>query len=490
MKEMVRSTGATIVALQETKLQMVDDNVVRQTLGQHFINNYSFLPAVGTRGGILVAASERHFKLVASAATKNTLTIRIQMLNESDEWDLTAVYGPQRKQSKLRFIEELKRLNNYAAGPWLIVGDFNLIYRMSDKNNNRVDRELMRKFKQALDHLGLKEIHLNGRKFTWSNGQENPTLTRIDRMFSTLQWDDKFPTCHLQALVSTLSDHCPLMMQGVTEVTAYKGFRFENFWIHMPGFTETVAAAWNKPVQATDPFRKLHIKMCRTGKALKKWQKTKIGNIKMQIEVAKEILWHFDVAEENRVLTHDELECRRRVKLKYQGLIAIEKVKAKQRARLTAIRTTDANTKLFHVRANGRKRRNHIQVLQTDAGMVVKHEDKADEIHKHFQQTIGSSTRREMTLNWEQLDINPYELAELERDISEEEVKAVVMEMPKDKAPGPDGFTGYFYKTCWEIIKGDVNHALHQLSQLRGNLFNLTNSANVVLIPKRRDRCA
>lgn len=25
-----------------------------------------------------------------------------------------------------------------------------------------------------------------------------------------------------------------------------------------------------------------------------------------------------------------------------------------------------------------------------------------------------------------------------------------------DKVPGPDGFTLAFYKTCWEVIKGDL----------------------------------
>jgi hypothetical protein len=36
---------------------------------------------------------------------------------------------------------------------------------------------------------------------------------------------------------------------------------------------------------------------------------------------------------------------------------------------------------------------------------------------------------------------------------SEEEVKATIMEMPSDKAPGPDGFNGKFFKVFWEIIK-------------------------------------
>lgn len=357
VKEMVQSTRATIVCLQETKLEVVDDTLVTQTLGRKFARNYSYLPASETRGGILIAASDAYFSFVSTAATQNTLTVQIKILHEGEEWLLTNVYGPQRKQLKLLFIEELKNLQPRAADPWLLTGDFNLIYKTSDKNNNRVDRTLMQKFKDALDHLELKELHLHGWKYTWTNGQNRPMMTRIDRLFCTDRWEEKFPTCHLQAIVSTLSDHCPLMLQGETEITCYKGFRFESYWIHMPGFQEVLQTVWNKSVHATDPFRKLHIKLCRTGKALKNRQKTMIGNIKLQLQVAKEILWHLDLAEENRGLSETEIEFRKRIKLKFQGLVVIDKIRAKERARLTNIRTTDANTKLFHMRANGRKRK-------------------------------------------------------------------------------------------------------------------------------------
>lgn len=49
VSELARDTGSTVVCLQETKLQVVDDNVVRRTLGQNFVNNYAFLPAAACR---------------------------------------------------------------------------------------------------------------------------------------------------------------------------------------------------------------------------------------------------------------------------------------------------------------------------------------------------------------------------------------------------------------------------------------------------------
>ena len=59
--------------------------------------------------------------------------------------------------------------------------------------------------------------------------------------------------------------------------------------------------------------------------------------------------------------------------------------------------------------------------------------------------------------------------------------------MPSDKAPGPDGFTGIFFKECWDIIKVDVLEAFHQLHAMNGAEFKFLNSANIVLIPKKLD---
>jgi hypothetical protein len=72
---------------------------------------------------------------------------------------------------------------------WLIIGDFNLIYKKEDKNNGRLNRRLMISFRRAINHMEIGELHLVGTKYTWSNNQSNPTLIRIDRAFCTSEWE-------------------------------------------------------------------------------------------------------------------------------------------------------------------------------------------------------------------------------------------------------------------------------------------------------------
>lgn len=54
VSQVVGASGANLVCIQETKLQCISLDVVRQCLGNEFLSFY-FLSSVGTRGGILLA---------------------------------------------------------------------------------------------------------------------------------------------------------------------------------------------------------------------------------------------------------------------------------------------------------------------------------------------------------------------------------------------------------------------------------------------------
>jgi hypothetical protein len=66
-------------------------------------------------------------------------------------------------------------------------------------------------------------------------------------------------------------------------------------------------------------------------------------------------------------------------------------------------------------------------------------------------------------------------------------VKKVIMEAPKEKAPGLDGFIGLFFSKCWNIIREDNMGALHQLYFRNQQGLHFLNQALVVLIPKKEN---
>jgi hypothetical protein len=71
----------------------------------------------------------------------------------------------------------------------MINGDFNMIYQAADKSNGRLHRRQMGRFRRLLSDLELKQLHLHGRLFTWSNERTHRTLERIDRIFISLDWE-------------------------------------------------------------------------------------------------------------------------------------------------------------------------------------------------------------------------------------------------------------------------------------------------------------
>ena len=72
------------------------------------------------------------------------------------KWWLTCVYGPQEDREKVGFLQELVDIRELHTGPWLVAGDFNLIARQEDKNNNLINRRMIGRFRRFLNNMELK----------------------------------------------------------------------------------------------------------------------------------------------------------------------------------------------------------------------------------------------------------------------------------------------------------------------------------------------
>ena len=76
-----------------------------------------------------------------------------------------------------------------------------------------------------------------------------------------------------------------------------------------------------------------------------------------------------------------------------------------------------------------------------------------------------------------------YNLDHLTDLFTEEEIDGIVKEIPPDRAPGPDGFSGAFLKASWPIIKHDFYALCSQFHQGTMDITSI-NDGLITLIPK------
>ena len=266
VRDVILSSNADIVCLQETKVAILTQQVLLSVFGTVY-DNFVALPAVGTRGGVLVAWKGGSCQAVASRVDNFSVSVLFAE-QEGRNWWLTGVYGPQGDGEKMLFLQELRNIRALCNGPWLVAGDFNLIYQAADKNNANLDRAMMGRFRRFLDDNDLLELPLLGRKFTWSNERRSPTLVRLDRAFCCDGWNDIFPDAVLQSLAAGVSDHCPLLLGLNVANKGKRRFHFESFWLKVPGLFDAVKQSREAPVQSNCVVERMFMKLQRLSRSL------------------------------------------------------------------------------------------------------------------------------------------------------------------------------------------------------------------------------
>jgi endonuclease/exonuclease/phosphatase family metal-dependent hydrolase len=111
---------------------------------------------------------------------------------------------------------------------WIVMGDFNFIRNPKDRNKPGGDVTDMLLFNEAISKLGLVELPLKGRQFTWSNMQKDPLLERLDWFFTSASWTLSYTSTMVYPLSKPTSDHVPCVVALGTKIPRARIFELEN----------------------------------------------------------------------------------------------------------------------------------------------------------------------------------------------------------------------------------------------------------------------
>jgi hypothetical protein len=168
IRNKIEESACVAFYLQETKHAAFDIGYLKNFCPRRF-NQFAFSPSDGASGGLLTAWNGNLFSGDVIDSNRFALTLKLTSLQSSQEWHLTNIYGPCLAKPKADFINWLYNYDASSFDLWMMLGDFNLIRSLDNRNRPGGNANDMLLFNDIIQHLDLVEIPLKDRAYTWSN---------------------------------------------------------------------------------------------------------------------------------------------------------------------------------------------------------------------------------------------------------------------------------------------------------------------------------
>ncbi|XP_060974235.1 uncharacterized protein LOC133039370 [Cannabis sativa] len=399
-------------------------------------------------------------------------------------WKLFAIYGTPYLNAKEAFWKGMEVEFSSCQLPWVLIGDLNCIGSQEEKVGGRkvtsVDTKWLRNF---MGNTGGIDLQFIGNKFTWQNNRFSGGLIRerLDRALCSPDWIVEYASAGVRNLPIAISDHAPIILDS--HLFAAKGFipfRFYEAWSWEESCKMEIEKNWlSSGDNATNSFiRNVHnIKV-----VLQAWKKTHRGVNESDIRLMENRLAWIQYQPNPEVFKEEEAVIQAKLVASWSKLESMWR----QRSRETWLSLGDRNTRFFHAATVIKKRRNNIWVIKDSCGKVWKDRKQvAEVINLHFKE-LFTSGRPSIDDTFDELFIKRVDNIANENFVkvpSEKEVKEVVFDLHPLKAPGPDGFSGCFFRKYWDIVGANLVASVQEFFTM-GVMNPKLNNTFICLIPK------
>jgi hypothetical protein len=384
-------------------------------------------------------------------------------------------------------MDELLGVRQRWTGPWCIMGDFNVVRFPSERLDCSRFSPSMLAFSDFIGISHLVDLPLEGGTYTWSSGSEHPSMSRIDRVLVSTDWEEHFPDVLQKLLPRPISDHHPILVEAGGMSRGKSSFKFENMWLKHEGFVDKVKEWWTGYNFNGTPSYILARKLKALKWDLKAWNRREFGDLSFNKNRLMAELLALDIKEGVQGLSHVEQILRESQKAELIRLTHLAEISWRQKSRVLWLKEGDNNTKFFHKMANSHRRCNYMENLEVDGVVYEAIQDIRDQA-VHFYELLYQENEcwrpkfDELPLD----SIREVDRALLERKFEKEEILHVLQEANGDKAPGPDGFTMAFFQQCWRVVEADVLAVFDEFHEFCSFEKSL-NATFLALIPKKQN---
>uniref|UniRef100_A0A2N9J7V4 Endonuclease/exonuclease/phosphatase domain-containing protein n=1 Tax=Fagus sylvatica TaxID=28930 RepID=A0A2N9J7V4_FAGSY len=386
VKKLLRDWRCDVVCLQETKLDQIDLRLVRSLWSNQFVG-WEAVNAVNIAGSILLMWDKMVFDKIDSHLSTFSVSCTWKGVVDGFDWSCTGVYGPIVESSKGAFWVELETIRQKWTVPWCIMGDFNV------------------------------GVHILG-----ALDPDPPSMSHIDRVLVSPDWEEQFPNVLQKLLPHPISDHHPILVEASGMVRGKSSFIFENMWLNHEGFVDQAQEWWNGYHFVGNPSFVLACKLKALKWDLKLWNRKEFRDLN---------------SNKNRLIAE---------------LLALDikkEISWRQKSRVLWLKEGDINTKFFHKVANSHRRCKYMERLEVD-GMVFEEDQDIRDKAVQFYESLFQE-KEVWCPKFDELLIDPIRVEDrflIERKFDKDEILQALQSSNGDKASGPDGFTMGFFQKC------------------------------------------
>lgn len=380
---------------------------------------------------------------------------------------------------------------SYNDCPIIFVGDFNAILAPEEKlGGGKINDRSMKDFQEWTRAAGVNEISLvqRGSFYTWVDKQRNqPTIwIRLDRGFSNHSWPHNLHIKEEHLARTEVSDHCPLLFTiepRNTATTRTSSFKFRSFWFDYADVMDVIRDNWIMDGWG-GPDYILFDKLRHVKKALKTWNKEVVGNIFMNTkrwEERIELLQRYHDSDPEFMADMEEAQ------KEFETALRREEKYWRELSGVRWLKEGDKNNKFFHTIVKTRWKHGIPDRIQDETGNWI-------EGPKNIIKLAALSIEHLFKAQPTSVDVDL--LRSIPKVIDDEmnemliqiptadEIKQAVLNLKGDSAPGPDGFSGVFFQTAWEVVGSDVINFI-QHSWRSHTMMRVFKCVSLVLIPKK-----
>nr|GEZ36727.1 putative RNA-directed DNA polymerase, eukaryota, reverse transcriptase zinc-binding domain protein [Tanacetum cinerariifolium] len=450
----------------------------------NLVFDYVYSASVGNSGGILCVWDPNMLKKTNSTVSDYFVMIRGDWMPNGKKLLIISVYARQELSEKKMLWDYLSLVMSKWEGDVVIMGAFNEVRNKSERFETLFNRHGADVFNRFISNAGLEEVPLEGCSFTWCH-RSATKMSKLDRFRISNSLQCSCLNISSITLDRYLSDHRPILMREVYYDNGPVPFQFFHYWFEVDGFDKIIEDSWkDAPIIESNALDRMMKKLKYLKEKIRMWNKlNKEKSHKSKRSLLAE-LEDCDAIIDKGEGENNVVNRRSEVVNLLQEVEKKNSLEAAQKGKIEWAIEGDGNSKYYHGVINKKRNQLSIRGILVEGTWIDSPSLMKSEFLSHFKNRFEqpNSNRLHMNMHFSNTLIS-VQVADLECQVSKEELKKAVWYCGIHKSPGPDGFMFGFYRRYWKLIENDVVDAVtclfHQGSFPKGG-----NSSFIILIPK------